>query len=582
MQINTMISGNTLPEGSRVPFMLADMCFDNSIKRIYHKVDTTGNKDHWYIEFVPGQRLLIKYADGGYAAQGIYSYVHMWYDGSTGMNSFTINTQDTALTDAQFINDNYYQDQYPENDQYRQLFSLVMSSESYFGVNSIADNLGIHLCPQVQNNSKVYGATAEMTGPVWHQVCDLDNGIDVCVLPFIAINRAYIEQYMPLPTQISPLQWLESYYSVIEWYGTLPSALGNVATVLHDNLTPNYSSIACDQFYPIFHKRIPMLMNDYFTTAWELPDHGASLEEAPVHTLLHRTTGTFGVNNAYSLGLKGNGTSDLDSNFDSYVVNNNSTAQGPASITVSMMSLKWAESAMRFRRRGGMDVTYNMYINNHWGVSTNGDGKDNNAVIVLGGSRDALNVSPVIQTEENEFAPAANESGRASTVADSRPYHYFSDDYAYLFQLMHLSTPNIYGEGVERQFTYIKKEEYRDLLPEFQELGDTPIKMSELTAFTTRDKIYGYHNRLQFLKGKYDKVCGNMRNVMSAFLCTPNHTFNPIITEPSLSITHLQATKDRYNNIFADMSGTYSDFILDIHHDLKILRPLSKLNAVGI
>lgn len=555
---------------TRFPLALQDLAYDNRLVSIVPPSQNYPND--WYFSL----HLELPTTYTGLNSSGFLEYycnVKCAYtDQNTPPYSLTFNfTNDyTEPSDMSSLT-------YTTNlTQAEKFVAFVLSGSHYFGCGSVADNLNIHLVTVGRWWNSVTGTYTDM------HVVDLQNETKVNLLPFIAVNRAYIEQYLPLPTQISPIQWLENYYTPIMWYGNSGDCFQNVNIGMSES-APSLYNVPCGKFLPLFHKRLPLLMNDYITTSWELPDHGASLEEAPIITRVTRNDGNvLSSSAAYGAFVNGNGTSSATSEDDGYqLVGTSSRFSGTGTVTVSMMSLKWANSAMRYIRRLGSDQTYSMYIKNHWGVSGTDD-QNTDGVIYLGGASNMISVSPVIQNETTQYAPAASEAGRAQALTDSKYINYFSDDYAYLFQLMHLNAPNIYSEGIDREHTAISKEDFRNLLPEFQELGDTPIMSTEIYGNASNTKIYGYHNRLQYMRSSLNRASGNFRNVMGAYLCRPNVDRNFSFGSPSLDLTYLTANKGRYNNIFADVSETYQDWLLDIHHELYIKRPISKLNSVGI
>ena len=540
------------------PYVLEDLLRSNIVKSIVHTIGETYGESYFFAVQTPYLCCTTtspRGVSGGVNVHGNLFVFRCDVKTVEGVNVAEFH-QANATTVPYTLNEyralTYSDVTTPDN-----LVLAAVCSDLYFGPGSLCESIGINLVNTYPSSVSAGGYCTSF---------NILSDLKVSFLPLVAIQKAYADFYLPLPTQLHPAEYYSIYQLPTKWYGGSSNVGTDVQNDYQSALSDSLFIYGFDRFLPLFHKPVPLLQNDYFTTTWQVPNRGADKVDTDVNLGIDPTeeqaTRRF-------LGVRlSDGRTDLMDSTGAY--------RGTYDLTVNNFAFRYANEAMRYIRRGGTDQVKEDFMRHHWDIQQKESALE---ITYLGANVSSLNVSPVVQTDTTAEAVGASETAKADVILKDNGFVYNTPDYCYIFQLMHLSSNNTYSEGVERQFTTLSAQEWTEMLPEYQGLGDQPVYTSELDGTDDSGTIFGYQNRNQFLKFSFDKCQGNFRAIFSSYMLRPN-VDNTNLT-PSLNVDWLLSDRERYNNIFSDTSEIYQDFLCDIKHTIFVKTKLSKINKIG-
>lgn len=135
----------------------------------------------------------------------------------------------------------------------------------------------------------------------------------------------------------------------------------------------------------------------------------------------------------------------------------------------------------------------------------------------LGGTKQPMVISEVLQTSTTSTTPQGNMAGHGISVGSGNAFSYYAEEHGYIIGIMSVLPKTAYQQGIPRHFSKFDPLEY--YWPEFANIGEQPILNRELyykTGETTENNaIFGYTPRYAEYKYMDSRVAGDFRTSLS-------------------------------------------------------------------
>lgn len=259
------------------------------------------------------------------------------------------------------------------------------------------------------------------------------------------------------------------------------------------------------------------------------------------------------------------GTGDLNVSAD------DATLENIESLTsnVTINDLRRSIAIQRFLENnalGGGRYTEQLLV--RWGVIS--DDARLQRPEYLGGGRQPVVMSEVLQTAETGETPQGNMAGHGFSVGSSNAFTRRFKEHGYVIGMMSVMPRTAYQNGVPRDMTRFDKYDYAQ--PELAGIGEQEVKLHELWYDPTNvgyeaNKTFGYQSRYAEYKYMCDSVHGDFRDDYSYW-----HMGRIFTSEPALNEAFVRA--DPTQRIFAVTDPTVNKLYCQLYHKVDALRPL--------
>ena len=179
----------------------------------------------------------------------------------------------------------------------------------------------------------------------------------------------------------------------------------------------------------------------------------------------------------------------------------------------------------------------------------------------LGGSRQSIFFSEVLQTSETQTTPLAQQAGTSTTMTGIKFYDKYIPEHGFIMTLMYIRPTDEYCQGLERQWTRENKFDY--YLPQFANLGEQAILNKELYAQGTDadNEVFGYQTRYAEYRTVENRVAGFFKdNSFKAWTMTREFENAPQLNEDFLKCEptkRIYATQGYDNHILVDCANYF-------------------------
>lgn len=403
---------------------------------------------------------------------------------------------------------------------------------------------------RISRNSSVVGAGSlwDYLGLPVSKVGLSGNFPDVSALPFAAYQCIYNEYYRD-QNLIPEVKFELSNGSNNSGSGDNLLALRRRAWQ-HDYFT---SALPFAQKGPAVD--IPMSVN-----ATDVPITKFGLTDTGYTDITTSTSQNVAVENTTSINL-GEGSPRMNT---LYAKTSDMGLSGAGTINDLRTALKlqeWFEKAAR----GGSRYVEQLMV--HWSVKSS-DARLNRPEF-LGGTRNPVIISEVLQTSETSETPQASMAGHGLSAGSGKRIRYYAEEHGYIIGIQSIMPSTAYQQGLPRHFTRQSWEDYA--WPTFAHLGEQEILNKELYVDPTDSKdneVFGYIPRYSEYRYTPSRVAGEFRDSLAFW-----HLGRIFANRPTLSRQFIEA--DPRKDIFA-VTDDSQQLWCHSYHKVFVKRSLPK------
>lgn len=256
------------------------------------------------------------------------------------------------------------------------------------------------------------------------------------------------------------------------------------------------------------------------------------------------------------------------------VLNSNTVPLSPG-VGVSISDLRLAVQLQRWMERNARSgARYTEFLRAHFGVAPRDERLDRPEYI--GGLRQSIVVSEVLQTSQTSTTPQGNMAGHGIMAGRHGIGRYHVKEYGIIMCLMSVVPRAAYQQGVNRQWLRVSRYDFYH--PEFANLSEQGIMNEEIYAQNTSGSlnrtVWGYQGRYDEMRTKQDIVAGAFRTSLNYW-----HLGRIFGSLPALSSTFGHVDPTTITRIFAVPGADH----LYVHwgNRLKAIRPLPPQSNPG-
>lgn len=191
----------------------------------------------------------------------------------------------------------------------------------------------------------------------------------------------------------------------------------------------------------------------------------------------------------------------------------------------------------------------------------------------LGGTKQPMVISEVLQTSETADTPQGNMSGHGVSVGDGKRISFRAEEHGFIIGIISVMPKTSYQQGIPKVF--LKQDKFDFAIPSFAHLGEQPIVNKELKYLpgqSINNDTFGYVPRYTEYKFNMARTSGDFRDSLSYWTLT--RIFSGIAT-PTLSEEFIQC--DPSTRIFAVEDPTVEDHIYGhLFHRINARRKLPR------
>lgn len=131
----------------------------------------------------------------------------------------------------------------------------------------------------------------------------------------------------------------------------------------------------------------------------------------------------------------------------------------------------------------------------------------------LGGSRDTVQFSEVLQTAQDGNTPVGTLRGHGIAATKTAKYRRFFEEDGFVVSLMAVMPVPVYMQGIDKMWLRKTKEDFWN--PEFQHLSQQPVYTQELYYDAPDDEVFGYQDIYDEYRGHRSFVAGEMSTILN-------------------------------------------------------------------
>jgi hypothetical protein len=305
---------------------------------------------------------------------------------------------------------------------------------------------------------------------------------------------------------------------------------------------------------------------DYFTSALPWTQRGSDVTVdidasfTPQYKAQATTTGPDGSMDVNSGGIRSNATL--------MNIENLTDPQNVDDATLDILELRRSARLQEFFEKAARAGSrYKEQLLAYFGVTAQDQRLDRPEY--LGGGKQPLVVSEVLNTSATATEPQGNMAGHGITVGGKNTFKKTFKEHGYVIGIMSVLPRTNYQQGLHRFWT--KDDRFDWYFPEFANLGEQAVTDSELyrdpaAPGTSDTDVFGYQQRYAEYKYRGGSVHGDFRDDLDFW-----HMGRVFSSQPSLNTSFVES--DPTDRIFAVQTGEDTLYAY-IHNDVKARRPM--------
>lgn len=184
----------------------------------------------------------------------------------------------------------------------------------------------------------------------------------------------------------------------------------------------------------------------------------------------------------------------------------------------------------------------------------------------LGGGRNTIQFSEVLQTAEGTSTPVGELRGHGINATRSNRYRRYFEEHGYVVTLMSVIPKSIYANGTDRSWFRRTKEDYWQA--ELQHIGQQPVYAREVYMDAAdRTEIFGYQDRYDEYRRQPSQIAGEFRTTLNDW-----HLARQFGSEPALNEDFVESVPTK--RVFASQASHV--LYCMVRHSLQARRMVAK------
>lgn len=240
--------------------------------------------------------------------------------------------------------------------------------------------------------------------------------------------------------------------------------------------------------------------------------------------------------------------------------------------SASINDLRTAYATQRFLELNARAGTrYAEQLLARWGVRSS-DARLQRPEYITG-LKSPVIISEVLSTAQandsgsGEDIPQANMAGHGVSVSGGKVGNYFCEEHGWIIGIASILPKPAYQQGIDKKFTRLDAMDYYN--QEFEHLGEEPVLMRELFAYTADDdEVLGYTPRFSDYKYMYSRVAGDFRDNLNFW-----HAGRIFETAPVIGEDFLQCRPGDVDRIFA-VTDDSDKVLMHVLNKVRAIRPM--------
>lgn len=193
----------------------------------------------------------------------------------------------------------------------------------------------------------------------------------------------------------------------------------------------------------------------------------------------------------------------------------------------------------------------------------------------IGGAKEPLSVSEVLQTSETAASPQGNMSGHGISVTRINHAQYNSEEYGVIMGLFSVRPKTAYQQGIRKAWTRLN-DRFDYFFPDLAHIGEQPVLNKEIYVTSDLDEneqTFGYLPYGTELRYINDSVHGEFRSTQNFW-----HMGRIFENLPTLSPEFLYMN-DVTRRVFADTSENTDTLYCHVYHKIKAKRCIPRFGT---
>lgn len=190
----------------------------------------------------------------------------------------------------------------------------------------------------------------------------------------------------------------------------------------------------------------------------------------------------------------------------------------------------------------------------------------------IGGVRQPMVISEVLQTSETQTSPQGNMSGHGVSVGGGNAYNYSIEEHGYIIGITSIMPRPAYMQGVPKHFNKFDRMDF--YWPDFAHLGEQAILNRELYYDPNdglNNEVFGYTPRYAEYRYNAPRVSGDFRTTLDYW-----HMARKFETRPHLNEQFITVNDEEFARCFPLVDSSEDHVYLHIFHKIKARRLMPK------
>jgi len=196
--------------------------------------------------------------------------------------------------------------------------------------------------------------------------------------------------------------------------------------------------------------------------------------------------------------------------------------------------------------------------------------------VYLGGGKQNVVISEVLQTAETATTPQGNMAGHGISVGKTNSFKGRFKEHGFVIGIMSILPKTAYQNGIQK--FWMKNDKFEYFWPEFAQLGEQPVNNKEIFMDWNQagnDNTFGYQSRYAEYKYAPSLVSGDFRDNLAYW-----HMGRIFTDRQALNEEFIQANPRQ--DVFAVTDPSVHKLYVQIYNDVAALRPIPKFNTPTI